>query len=91
MEVVRPLTSLYSSPINMVKKKKDGSNRVCVDFQKLNKIIEVDPEPMTTAEDLFQRPSGKKYLSKIDLNNGYWQMPVASEDVHKTAFVTPGV
>ena len=52
MGVVRPFTSPYASPIIMVKKK-DGSNRVCVDFQKLNKITEVDPEPMTTAEDLF--------------------------------------
>ena len=70
-------------------KKKDGSNRVCVDFRKLNKITEVDPEPITTAEDLFRRLSGKKYLSKIDLTKGYWQIPVAPEDVHKTAFVTP--
>ena len=30
-----------------------------------------------------------KYLSKIDLTNGYWQIPVAPEDVYKTAFVTP--
>ena len=48
-------------------KKKDGSNRVCVDFPKLSKITEVDPEPMTTAEDLFRRLSAKKYLWKIDL------------------------
>ena len=88
MGVVRPSTSPYPSPIVMVKKK-DGSNRVCVDFRKLNKITEVDPEPMTTAEDLFRRLSGKKYLSKIDLTKGYWQIPVAPEDVHKTAFVTP--
>ena len=54
-------------------KKKDGSNRLCVDFMKLNKITEVDPEPMMTAEDLFRRPSGKKYLSKIDLTKGYCQ------------------
>ena len=80
MGVVRQSTS----PIIMVKKK-DGSNRVCVDFRKLNKITEVDPEPMTTAEDLFRRLSGKK----IDLTKGYWQIPVAQEDVHKTAFVTP--
>ena len=33
-------------------KKKDGSNMVCYDFKKLNKITEVDPEPMTTAKDL---------------------------------------
>ena len=48
----------------------------------------VDPEPMTTAEDLFKRLSGKKYLLKIDLTKGYRQIPVAPEDVHKTAFVT---
>ena len=88
MGVVKPSTWSYASPIVMVKKK-DGSNRVCVDFRKLNKITEVDPEPMMTAEDLFRRLSGKKYLSKIDLTKGYWQIPVAPEDVHKTAFVTP--
>ena len=70
-------------------KKKVGPNRVCVDFRKLNKITEVDPEPMTTAEDLFRRLSGKRYLSKIDLTKGYWQIPVEPEEVHKTAFVTP--
>ena len=87
MGVVRPSTSPYTWPIVIVKK--DGSNRVCVDFRKLNKIAEVDPEAMTTAEDLFRRLSGKKHLSKIDLTKGYWQITVALEDVHKTAFVTP--
>ena len=67
---MRPSTSPYASPIIMVKKK-DGFNRVCIDFQKLIKITEVDPEPITTAEDLFPRLSGKKYLSKIDLTKGY--------------------
>ena len=62
MGVVRLSTLPYASPIVMVKK--DGSNRVCVDFRKLNKITKVDPEPMTTAEDLFRRLSGKKYLPK---------------------------
>ena len=67
MGVVRPSTSRYESHIVMVKKE-DGSNRVCVvDFTKLNKITEVDPEIMTMAEDLFQRLSAKKYLSKVDL------------------------
>ena len=61
----------------------------CVDFRKLNKITEADPENITMAEDLFRRLSGKKYLSKIDLTKGYWQIPVAPEDVYKTAFVTP--
>ena len=85
MGVVRPTTSKYASPIVMVKKK-DGSYRVCVDFRKLNKITKVDPEPMMTAEDLFRQLSGMKYLSKIDKTKGYWQMPVAPEDVYKRDF-----
>ena len=85
---MRPSRSPYPSPIVMVKKM-DGSNRMCVDLRKLNKITEVDREPMTTAEDLFRRHSGKKYLSKNDLTKEYWQILVAPEYVYKTAFVTP--
>ena len=81
---IRPSTS----PIVMVKKK-DGSNRICADFRKLNIITKVDSEPMKMAEDLFCRPSGKNYLSKIDLTKGYWLILVAPEDVYKTVFVTP--
>ena len=60
-----------------------------VNFRKLNKITEVDPEPMATALDLFSRLSGKKYLSKIDLSKGYWHIPAAPKDEYKRAFVTP--
>ena len=77
---MRPSTSPYTSIIIMVKKKY-GSDRVCVDFWKLNKITEVDPELMTRALDLFRRLCGKKYLCKIDLIKGYWQIPFAPEDV----------
>ena len=73
MGEMRPSTSPFMSPIAMVKKK-DGSNSVCVDFRKLNKITEEDPESMMTSEDLFCQTSGKKYLSK---------------DMYKTMFVTP--
>ena len=39
--VVIPYTSPYASPIVMVKKK-NGSNRVSVNFRKLNNLNEVD-------------------------------------------------
>ena len=66
MRVLRPSTSLYALSVFMVKKK-DGSNRVCVDIRKLNKITEVDLQQITTAEDLLRLLSGKKYLFKFDL------------------------
>ena len=43
---------------------------------------------MTPAADIFQKISKDKYFTKIDLTKGYWQVPVAEEDVYKTAFVT---
>ena len=45
---MRPSTSPYALPIVMIKKK-DDSNRVYADFRKLNKITEIDQEPMTMA------------------------------------------
>ena len=69
-------------------KKKDGSCPICVDCQRLSKLIVADPEPMTAAEDLFQRLKKSKYYAKIDLNMGYWKIPVAKEDIEKIAFVT---
>ena len=86
--IIQESDSPYASPIVLVKKK-DGSNRLCVDYRKLNRITETDPEPMDTTEYLFQRMNKSQYFSKIDLSKGYWQIPVAEEDVRKTAFVTP--
>ena len=85
--IIRTSALPYASPIVIVKKK-DGSNRICVDYRKLNKVTAADPEPMKTPENLFQRLGKSNYFSKIDLSKGYWQIPVAEEDKKKTAFVT---
>ena len=86
--IVRELSSPYASPLVVVKKK-DGSNRMCVDYRKLNLVTVADPAPMTTAEDLFGKVRKCQYYSTIDLSKGYLQIPVAEEGIHKTAFVTP--
>ena len=70
-------------------KKKDNNNRVGVDYRKLNKLTVIDPEPMPTAEHLFQKLSGDKFFTKIDLSKGYWQIIIPEEGISKTAFVTP--
>ena len=51
-------------------KKKDNTNFVCIDYWKLDKFTVFDPETMPTAEHLFQKLSGDKFYSKIDLNKG---------------------
>ena len=88
MGVIRESSSPYASPVVVVKKK-DNTNRVCVDYRKLNKLTVFDPEPMPAAEHLFQKLSGDKYFTRIDLSKGYWQISIPEEDITKTAFVTP--
>ena len=61
MGVIRESDSPYASPVVVVKKK-DNTNRVCVDYRKLNKLTVIDPEPMPTAEHLFQKLSGDKFF-----------------------------
>ena len=88
MGVIQRSNSPYAAPVVVVKKP-DGSNRICIDFRKLNKITVVDPEPMTTAPDILERIGNDQYFSTFDLSKGYWQIKMAEEDIAKTAFVTP--
>ena len=44
---------------------------------------------MTMAEDLVGKLGKCQYYLTIDPSKGSWQTPVAEEDIHKTAFVTP--
>ena len=88
MGVIRESSSPYASPVVVVKKK-DNTNRVCMDYRRLNKLTVFDPEPMPTAEHLFQKLNGDKYFTRIDLSKGYWQISIPEEDIPKTAFVTP--
>ncbi|GFS14366.1 zinc finger protein [Elysia marginata] len=87
LKIIRKSSSPYSSPVVVVKTK-DGSNRVCIDYRRLNKITTFDPQPMTPPADVFQGMEKDQYFSKLDLSKGYWQIPVRKEDIPKTAFVT---
>ena len=82
--VTEPSQSDWASPIVLIRKK-DGSIRLCVDYRKLNAQSKVDAYPMSRIEDILDRV-GK---ATLDLAQGYWQVPVADEDRHKTAFTSP--
>jgi hypothetical protein len=88
MGVIERASSPYSSPIVLVKKK-DGAVRFCVDFRKINQRVIFDAEPMPDIDHLFSKLSSARYLSKIDLCKGYWQIPMEIKDKPKTAFTTP--
>ena len=80
MGIIRESKSSYASPV---------TNRICVDYRKLNRLTEVDPTPMPNPDEIFHKMAKSKFLTKLDLSKGYWQIPVATEDILKTVFVTP--
>ena len=45
---------------------------------------------MPRIDDILDEVGQAKFISTLDLAKGYWQVPVAKEDRHKTAFTTPG-
>ncbi|GFO27345.1 Zinc finger protein [Plakobranchus ocellatus] len=67
--VIMKSSSPYASPVVVVKKK-DGTNRVCIDYRRLNKLTIFDPQPMTPPADIFQGMEKDQYFSKIDLSKG---------------------
>ena len=86
--VVERFDSLYCSPVVIVKKK-DNSNRFCIDFRVLNKITVIDAEPMPSMEQIFSELAGYKFILKLDLSKGYWQIPLSENSKKYTAFQTP--
>ncbi|KAJ9504867.1 hypothetical protein QJQ45_013583, partial [Haematococcus lacustris] len=59
------------------------------DYRQLNKITLRDQYPLPRIDDLFDKLSGCKVFSSLDLQAGYHQIRITPEDVPKTAFRTP--
>jgi hypothetical protein len=66
--------------------KKDGTWRLCIDYQALNKITVKNRYPIPQIDDLLYHLKGAKYFSKIDMKLGYHQVPIEQKDVWKTTF-----
>ena len=87
MGVIESSASDWSSAPVMVKKK-DGSIRYCIDYRKLNDVTVKDQFPLPLITQCLDQLAGTSFFSALDLSWGYWQIELAPEDRHKTAFIT---
>ena len=87
MRIIEPVSSTWSALVLMVKK--DGSLRLCVDYQRLNGLSEGDAYPLPLMDKLIDQVGKAKFISPLVLTCGYWQVPVAKDSRPKTTFVAP--
>src|SRR6202451_1409652 len=80
-------SSPYGAPV-LFTKKKDGGLRMCIDYRALNSQTIKNRYALPRIDDLVDQLHGAKIFTKIDLTSGYWQIAIAPEDRHKTAFRT---
>jgi hypothetical protein len=67
--------------------KKDGTQRLCVDYHALNEVTVKNKYPLPRIDDLFNQLRGACVFFKIDLRLGYHQLKVRECNIPKAAFV----
>jgi hypothetical protein len=84
---IRPSTLPWAAPVLFVEKK-DGTRRMCIDYQALNEVTIKNKYPLPRIEDLFDQLRGTSVFSKIDLRSDYHQLRIRPSDIPKTTFIT---
>ena len=82
-------SSPYASPIHIVPKAQPGTFRMVGDYRALNIATHPDRYPLPFLNDFADMLHGCTVFSKLDCYKGYHQIPMAAEDAHKTATITP--
>ncbi|OOY33769.1 hypothetical protein BOV88_13515 [Solemya velum gill symbiont] len=73
--IIEESTSEWSSPCILVPKA-NGSYRMCSDLRKVNQLIQADSYPMRRIDDCIDRVGNAKFITKLDLLKGYYQIPL---------------
>ena len=80
-------TSRWLSNVVVVRKK-SGDIRLCFDLRQVNKGVIPDKYPIPTLEELMSEFCKSTVFSKLDLFQGYLQIPLDERCRNLTAFVT---
>lgn len=84
---IEPSTSPFAAPIIIVPKK-SGGFRLCIDYRRLNEKTLKEQYPIPRIDETFDSIAGSVIFTTLDLQSGYWQVPIDEESKKLTAFIT---
>jgi hypothetical protein len=85
--LIRKSKSTIYSPLVIVKKK-NGENRICIDFRQLNTYVTMDYFGLPLIADILRDVEGHQWYSEIDLRAAYNQLRINKGKEYLTALLT---
>ena len=79
--VIQPssIASPWASDVVLVQKPSDELH-FCVDYRRVNSITKKDPYPLPRIDETLDALNDARYFTTLDLQSGYWHVPVREED-----------
>src|SRR3954466_16361520 len=68
--------------------KKDGTERMCLDYRPLNIATIKNKYPLPRINDLYDQVDGSSVFSKMDLRLPHQKIKIRKDDIPKTSFTT---
>ncbi|CAK1596617.1 unnamed protein product [Parnassius mnemosyne] len=87
--IITRTSTPYSSPLTFTLKK-DGSIRVLLDARSINKEMVAETEKPPIQLDVLNSFHGANYITTIDFNNAYFQIPINKDGRKYTGFTFNG-
>jgi len=85
-QLISPSSSSWSSPVVLVDKGQN-QHRLCFDYRKVNAVTQSGRFPIPRIEDCIDQIGQAKFITKIDLLKGCWQVPLTERAKPISAFV----